>query len=317
VHRLSVAVSRVAVSRVAACDLGAVAAPVLVFGGPYSNLEASAAMLDEARRLGIPPERTLCTGDVVAYCADPEPTARRIEDSGVQVVMGNCEESLGAGALDCACGFRPGGGCDLLAVQWYDYATRHLSPECRAWMARLPRAIRFTLNGVRLVAVHGSVSSINRYVFASTPEEDKRAEIALADADGVIGGHCGIPFTQVLGDRLWHNAGAIGMPANDGTPRVWYSLIAPGEAGEGIAISHHALAYDHERAAAKMIERGLPEGYARALGTGRWPSLDVLRPEEQAATGQALRIDGARVRFAPNAQPRTDEPARMRLRNAV
>ena len=37
--------------------------------------------------------------------------------------------------------------------------------------------------------------------------------------DGVIGGHCGLPFTKVVGDRLWHNPGAIGMPANDGTPR--------------------------------------------------------------------------------------------------
>ena len=41
-------------------------APLLCFGGPYSNLQALQAMLAEARRLGIPPERMLCTGDVVA-----------------------------------------------------------------------------------------------------------------------------------------------------------------------------------------------------------------------------------------------------------
>ena len=37
--------------------------------------------------------------------------------------------------------------------------------------------------------------------------------------DAIIGGHSGLPFTQTLGSRLWHNPGAIGMPANDGTPR--------------------------------------------------------------------------------------------------
>ena len=41
--------------------------PLLVFGGPYSNLQATRAVLDEAARRGIPAERVICTGDVVAY----------------------------------------------------------------------------------------------------------------------------------------------------------------------------------------------------------------------------------------------------------
>ena len=41
--------------------------PALVFGGPYGNLEATQALLDEAARLGVPPRRIVCTGDVVAY----------------------------------------------------------------------------------------------------------------------------------------------------------------------------------------------------------------------------------------------------------
>ncbi len=99
-------------------------------------------------------------------------------------------------------------------------------------------------------------------------------------------GHSGIPFSQVLGRRLWHNPGAIGLPANDGTPRVWYSVITP--SGEAIRIEHVALAYDGETAAAKMRARGLPEGYAEALETGLWPSLEVLPPAERARTGAPL-----------------------------
>ncbi|MDH3791615.1 MAG: metallophosphoesterase, partial [Rhodospirillales bacterium] len=55
-------------------DLGAFDEPVLVFGGPYGNLQATRALLDEAARRGIAPSRLLCTGDVVAYCADPQAT---------------------------------------------------------------------------------------------------------------------------------------------------------------------------------------------------------------------------------------------------
>ncbi|MDP6260207.1 MAG: hypothetical protein QGH63_14095 [Rhodospirillales bacterium] len=52
-------------------------------------------------------------------------------------------------------------------------------------------------------------------------------EINLANCDGVIGGHCGLPFTRVLDNKLWHNPGVIGMPANDDTPRVCYSILTP------------------------------------------------------------------------------------------
>jgi predicted phosphodiesterase len=280
-------------------ELGPLEAPVLICGGPYGNLEATEALLAEAARLGIPAGRTICTGDVAAYCADPEATARLIRNSGIHVVMGNCEESLAAGAPDCACGFRPGGGCDLLAVQWYAYAARELSPCSCEWMGALPRVIRFTLNGVRIAAVHGAVSAINRFVFASAPATEKRAEAALAQASGIVAGHCGLPFTTLLGDVFWHNAGAVGLPANDGTPCVWYSVLAPGteDGTEGITITHHALRYDHGRAAAKMRERGLPEGYARALEAGIWPSLDVLPAKERRGTGRRLQLDGAGYRF--------------------
>lgn len=65
-----------------------------MFGGCYSNLEATVALRCEAERLGIAPHNTICTGDVVAYCADPVATVDEVRDWGVHVVMGNCEESL-------------------------------------------------------------------------------------------------------------------------------------------------------------------------------------------------------------------------------
>ncbi|MFB3151536.1 MAG: hypothetical protein ACE10M_13345, partial [Alphaproteobacteria bacterium] len=52
-------------------DLGATDGPMLIFGGPYGNLQATQALLAAAAALGIPPTRILCNGDVAAYCADP------------------------------------------------------------------------------------------------------------------------------------------------------------------------------------------------------------------------------------------------------
>jgi predicted phosphodiesterase len=260
--------------------------PVLVFGGPYSNLEATRAVLEAAARRGIPPRRMLCTGDAVAYAADAGATLDLLRRAGIRLVMGNCEEQLGAGAEDCGCGYAEGSACDRLAASWYAYALRNLDVEARTFMAALPRRIDILLGGRRLAAIHGSVRQINRFIFASTPAAVKREELDAAACDGVIAGHCGLPFSEVIGGRLWHNAGAIGMPANDGTPRVWYSLLSPGP--DGIAVEHRALDYDHAAAAAKMRAAGLPEGYAAALETGLWPSLDVLPAAERRAGGRAL-----------------------------
>ncbi|MBI3709623.1 MAG: metallophosphoesterase family protein, partial [Proteobacteria bacterium] len=178
--------------------------PLLVYGGPYGNLEAMRALRDAASRLGISGSHAICTGDVVAYGADPQATVDLVRDWGCPVVMGNCEESLAADAADCGCGFTQGSTCATLSAQWFTATRRDLDAEAKAWMGGLPRRITLTLAGRRLAAIHGGVAQINRFVFASTPDSEKAAEIDATGCDGVLSGHCGIPFTQRIGDRLWH-----------------------------------------------------------------------------------------------------------------
>jgi predicted phosphodiesterase/uncharacterized Fe-S cluster-containing radical SAM superfamily protein len=287
--------------------------PVLVFGGPYSNLEATQAVLAEAQRRGIPARRIVCTGDIVAYGADAQPTLALLREAGIQAIMGNCEESLARGAGDCGCGYAEGSACERLAVEWYAHAQRCLAPADRAWMAALPRRLDIELAGRRLAVVHGSARQINRFIFASTPAAVKREELAAARCDGIIAGHCGIPFSETIDGKLWHNAGAIGMPANDGTPRGWFSILASGE--DGIVVEHHALAYNHRAAATKMHAACLPEGYAAALETGLWPSCDVLPARELAMRGIALATGRVTWRAsAPvDARERWPEPAGIAL----
>ncbi|MDP6352825.1 MAG: metallophosphoesterase family protein [Alphaproteobacteria bacterium] len=269
-------------------NLGRIDGPVLVFGGPYSNLEATRAVLAEARRLAIPAEHVICTGDVAAVCADPRATVDLIRDAGIAVVMGNCEESLGTGGEDCGCGFEEGSECSLMSAQWFAYASGHTDESARAWMRDLPRRIDFRLGGRSLAVIHGAVSSINGFLFESNGEADFVRELDLAGTDGVIGGHSGIPFTRIVDGRLWHNGGVIGVPANDGTPRAWFSVLHGDE--DGIRIEPRALDYDHAAAAAKMRAQPLLRAYAEALITGVWPGVDYLPEAEQTRQGQALSL---------------------------
>jgi hypothetical protein len=80
----------------------------------------------------------------------------------------------------------------------------------------------------------------------------------------------------------------LGLPANDGTRRAWFSVMTPWDGG--IRIDHHSLEYDAGRARRKMVAAGVCPGYASALDTGLWPSLDVLPKAERDAAGTPLDL---------------------------
>lgn len=282
-------------------DLGNIEETMLLFGGPYSNYAASAAMQRRAVQLEIPPQRIICNGDVVAYCGEPCETLDLIRDWGIHLVMGNCEESLAFGEADCGCGFDPASECSLLAVTWYDYANRLVSADQRRWMRELPRRIDFSMGDTGFCIVHGSLNSINEFVFASSDAQTRLKQIRDAGTDVVIGGHCGIPFGQRLEQSYWLNTGVIGMPANDGGSYGWYLLLEP--RGQGLEASWHRLDYDCEASRASTVAAGM-SAYGQALVDGLWPSIDILPDVEQRQTGQPLDLQPLRIE-PPSRPPRT------------
>jgi len=268
-------------------DLGIIEETVLLFGGPYSNYAATAAMQRRAMELGIPPQRIICSGDVVAYCGEPRETLDLVRDWGIHLVMGNCEESLAFGEADCGCGFDPASECSLLAVTWYDHANRLVSADQRQWMRSLPRLVDFFMSGAGLRIVHGSLNSINEFVYASSEQQPRLEQARDAGVDVVIGGHSGIPFGQRLEERYWLNTGVIGMPANDGGSHGWYLLLEP--KGQGLEASWHRLEYDCEASRASTVAAGM-SAYGQALVDGLWPSVDILPVVERRQTGRRLDL---------------------------
>lgn len=271
-------------------DLGTFTEPVLICGGAYGNLQALETLAQLQLSLGINDARVIHSGDAVAYCADTEGSVRFMAARGWHAIKGNVEEQIVLGGADCGCGFEEGSACDVASARWYAHAVATLSGASRQWMADLPAQLVFSMGGISARVVHGSVHQTNRFMFASLPDTEFEHELDAAGADLVIAGHTGIPFTRFIGDRCWHNSGALGMPANDGTDRVWASVLAP--QADGLTLTHHAIRFDARTAATRIRTESLPYGYADSLETGLWPSLDVLPVQERTTTGQALPLDG-------------------------
>lgn len=257
----------------AIADLGRLEGDLLLFGGPYSNLQAAEALFRETSH--IPRGNRICTGDLVAYCADPMATSFLVMDQVDHVVAGNCEVQLAEGAADCGCGFEEGTACDLAAKGWYPFAASRIGDDLQQRFAELPDMLTLEHNGMRYAVIHGGQTDIARFIWPSDGDDVFEHEIAAIEAltgpvDGVICGHSGVSFERHVAGRHWINAGVIGMPPHNGRPQTRYAIL--GEDG----VRFHTLNYDHESAALAMKRAGLVNGYETALRDGVWPSEDVL-----------------------------------------
>ena len=264
---------------------------LLFFGGPYGNLQALTALRSIAEDLGLPPSSIVCTGDTVAYCAQPNETVEAIRSWGVQVIAGNVELQLANDAGDCGCNFIKGSVCDRLSEQWFAFANSRITDDQRGWMRSLPTTLTLQIGERKIGVVHGSLANVSEFLFRSSPWEKKRPNFASLECDIIVGGHCGIPFTERRQDKLWVNAGVIGMPANDGTRRGWYLLVRESE--EDLEFSLRSFDYDSEQAARLMDDLNLPCEYASTLRSGLWCSMDILPAEERAFQGIPLSFSPA------------------------
>ena len=261
--------------------------PLLIFGGSYSNLEATQALKKWADDNGFSPQQCICTGDIIAYCGNPVETTDLIYQWGVHCIQGNVEQSLADKSDDCGCGFESGTVCDILSKGWFAFADSAIQQAHRDWFKSIPDSLEFKYANRNIKIVHGAVSNVSRFMFESQPDRNFLQEFDLCNADIIISGHSGIPFTKKISNKIWHNSGALGMPANDGTPRVWFSIVSIDSENQ-INFSHHSLDYEFEITQQTMLQNQLNQGYDQAISSGLWPSMDVLPEIEKSKQGQAL-----------------------------
>jgi diadenosine tetraphosphatase ApaH/serine/threonine PP2A family protein phosphatase len=253
---------------------------VAVFGGVYSNHLALAALLEDARLRGV--ESLYCLGDLGGFGPNPEAVWPLLEAGSVLSIQGNYEESLASGREDCNCGYTDPRDNHFARLS-YTYTARKCSAGFRTWMGSLPARRRIRIGDRELLLVHGSPRRVNEFLFQSTTSTPF-LEILLDQerCAAILCTHTGLPWHRRLpSGRDLVNVGAIGRPANDGMPNVWYAVLEWREPG-GLSVEIVPLPYDYRSLAAEMRREALPEEFVETILSGWWTTcLEILPAKER------------------------------------
>lgn len=250
------------------------------FGGVYNNYLALAAVLERTVDLGCA-DAVWCLGDIGGFGPHPDRALDLLRASGIPVVQGNYDHSLGEGLEDCGCGYTDPRDNRFAEIS-YRYTQERTSPRHLRWLRDLPPSLRIDVAGRGILLCHGSPRMTNEFLWESTsPDGFLEWLCAQHRCDVLVCTHTGIPWTRCLpSGRRVINCGAIGRPANDGRPEVRLAVYEP----VADACDFVVVAYDHERLAAEVLGEGLPSEFAETLTSGWWTScLEVLPGKERAA----------------------------------
>lgn len=250
------------------------------FSDVHANLPALEAVF--ASIDAYAPDATYCLGDLVGYAPWPNEVVAAVRARQIPTLAGNYDEGVGVHSADCGCAYKTPED-EARGVESISYTNQVVTAETRAYLAGLPRQMRFEMLAPRapgarpftVLMVHGSPIKINQYLFEDHPDKSLLRLMREADADVMLMGHTHKPWYRAMRDEesgTWRHAiniGSVGKP-KDGDPRAcWVLLDVPSDAS---AADEHAIEptfvrveYDVERAAQAVEASPLPNQFADML----------------------------------------------------
>ena len=237
---------------------------IALFGDLHGNHLATNAALSDIDAHA--PDLVICLGDLVGYGPFPNEVIDLVRARDIPVIMGNYDDGIGFERGDCGCAYKSDSERENgeKSVAWTD---QHVTPGNKAWLRTLLPDIRLDVNGVRLRVVHGSPRKMNEYLFEDRDPSSLQRIAASADCDVLVFGHTHKPWSRMIGDVLFVNAGSVGKP-KDGDPRACWALLEISSTGEA-TVTFRRVNYDIATVAAAIRQQpGLPDVYARDIETG-------------------------------------------------
>lgn len=257
-------------------------ARLAVFGGVYSNHLALREVIVDIGRRGV--EQAWCLGDLGGFGPHPDRSAALLRESGMPMLRGNYDDSIGHDRADCACGYTDPLD-NVFAQRSYDYTVARTAAEHKIWMRGLPQQARLETDGRRVLLCHGSPRRVNEFLWDSACSDAFLEWLCeTAEADLMVCGHTGLHWHRALpSGRHVVNVGAVGRPANDGRTGVRYAEIVLGDA---VSVEFRLVDYDHEALAREMEAEQLAPEFVETIRTGWWTTCLENLPATERMGGR-------------------------------
>ncbi len=175
-----------------------------VFSDAHGHLAGFLSAIKLLKAAGA--EKLYFLGDSVGYIPSLDVLRLQRKSSELTCLLGNHEEMLLANISD---------DCAKDEVYKHSQICRLLTEEDLNYIKSLPRSLSITVNGVKVLFVHGSPShATSGYVYPDT----SLSEFEKLDADVVFMGHTHHYFVKLENGRRFINVGSCGLP-RDRDPR--------------------------------------------------------------------------------------------------
>lgn len=237
----------------------------------HANTPALEAVLaDIAARDGI--TATYHLGDLVGYAPWPDETVEMLRRAEIVGIAGNYDSTVATDYKHCGCKYEDPRQEELSHIS-YDWTRRHVSPETKRFLGRLPFRLDVRVpgghrSGSTLIMVHGTPTLNTVYWTEDRPDSFclKMARVAGAKAGDVIAfGHTHKPWHREIEGIRFVNTGSVGRP-KDGDWRAGYVLL---DFEEGKATPEIVrVEYDIGRAMQGIRKSELPDYFAEYLEAG-------------------------------------------------
>ncbi len=179
----------------------------------HANFPALCRALECAQRNRA--DRVVCAGDCVGHGPHPTEVVRLLMEQKIATILGNVDRKV-LDLLQTPKKLKK--RLEKKAHAFAAWTALALGEAERAWLAGLPKELRFSAGGRDVWVVHGSPLSDADAIFPSITPPALASKLGESRPHVLVCGHSHIPFARRVAGIRVVNCGSVGRPV-DGDPR--------------------------------------------------------------------------------------------------